>query len=40
VAAEHSSLPVFNNPITNKLESHPAGEAVGYLIELENGFKI
>lgn len=40
VAAEHSSLLVFNNPITNKLESHPAGEAVGYIIELENGFKI
>jgi len=40
VAAEHSSLLVFSNPITNKLESHPAGEAVGYIIELENGFKI
>ena len=26
--------------ITDKLEAHPAGEAVGYIIELENGFKI
>jgi L-ascorbate metabolism protein UlaG (beta-lactamase superfamily) len=40
VAAEHSSLLVWNNPGTGKLESHPAGEAVGYIIELENGFKI
>ena len=40
VAAEHSSLFVWKNPATDKLESHPAGEAVGYIIELENGFKI
>ena len=40
VKAEHSSLYVFPNPITGKNESHPAGEAVGYIIELENGFKI
>ncbi len=40
VAAEHSSLLTWNNPATGKLESHPAGEAVGYIIELENGFKI
>jgi L-ascorbate metabolism protein UlaG (beta-lactamase superfamily) len=40
VKAEHSSLIVFNNPVSNKLESHPAGEAVGYIIQLENGFKI
>ena len=38
--AEHSSLLVFKNPATEKLESHPAGEAVGYIIEMENGFKI
>jgi len=31
---------VFNNPNTGKAESHPAGEPVGYIIELENGFKI
>ena len=40
VRAEHSSLLVWNNPATSKNESHPAGEAVGYIIELENGFKI
>jgi L-ascorbate metabolism protein UlaG (beta-lactamase superfamily) len=40
VKAEHSSLLVFNNPATSKAEAHPAGEAVGYIIELENGFKI
>ena len=40
VAAEHSSLLVWNNPASGKMESHPAGEAVGYIIELENGFKI
>jgi L-ascorbate metabolism protein UlaG (beta-lactamase superfamily) len=40
VAAEHSSLIVHTNPATGKLESHPAGEAVGYIIEMENGFKI
>jgi L-ascorbate metabolism protein UlaG (beta-lactamase superfamily) len=40
VKAEHSSLLVWNNPATGKNESHPAGEAVGFIIELENGFKI
>jgi L-ascorbate metabolism protein UlaG (beta-lactamase superfamily) len=40
VKAEHSSLLVWKNPSTDKNESHPAGEAVGYIIELENGFKI
>lgn len=40
VKAEHSSLYVWSNPATNKSESHPAGEAMGYIIELENGLKI
>ena len=40
VQAEHSSLLVHNNPATGKNESHPAGEAVGYIIQMENGFKI
>lgn len=40
VQAEHSSLLVYPNPTTNKPEPHPAGEAMGYIIELENGFKI
>lgn len=40
VQAEHSSLLVWANPATGKNESHPAGEAMGYIIELENGYKI
>ena len=40
VKAEHSSLLVWKNPATDKNESHPAGEAVGYIIEMENGFKV
>ena len=40
VQAEHSSLLVWKNPATDKMESHPAGEPMGYIIELENGFKI
>jgi L-ascorbate metabolism protein UlaG (beta-lactamase superfamily) len=40
VKAEHSNLYVWKNPATEKLESHPAGEAMGYIIQLENGFKI
>jgi L-ascorbate metabolism protein UlaG (beta-lactamase superfamily) len=40
VKAEHSSLLVWNNPATGKNEAHPAGEAMGYIIQLENGFKI
>ncbi len=40
VAAEHSSLLVWKNPTTDKLESHPAGEPVGYIFQMENGFKI
>jgi L-ascorbate metabolism protein UlaG (beta-lactamase superfamily) len=40
VHADHSSLLVWKNPATDKMESHPAGEPVGYIIELENGFKI
>jgi L-ascorbate metabolism protein UlaG (beta-lactamase superfamily) len=38
--AEHSSEIVWTNPATGKPESHAAGEPVGYIIELENGFKI
>lgn len=40
VQAEHSSLLVWKNPASDKMESHPAGEPMGYIIELENGFKI
>ena len=40
VQAEHSSLLVLKNPATDKMEALPGGEAMGYIIELENGFKI
>lgn len=40
VKAEHSSLLVWTNPATGKRESHPAGEAMGYIIQMENGFKV
>ncbi len=38
--AEHSSVYVWHNPATDKDETHTGGEPVGYIIELENGFKI
>jgi L-ascorbate metabolism protein UlaG (beta-lactamase superfamily) len=40
VRAEHSSVYGWRNPATNKNETHPGGEAVGWIIELENGFRI
>lgn len=40
VKAEHSSLYVWKNPATGKSESHVGGEAVGFIIELENGQKV
>jgi L-ascorbate metabolism protein UlaG (beta-lactamase superfamily) len=40
VKAEHSSLLVHKNPVTEKMEAHHAGEPLGYIIELENGYKI
>lgn len=40
VHAEHSSEMVWHNPTTDKDETHVGGEPVGYIIELENGFKI
>ena len=40
VRAEHSSELAWKNPATNKEEVHVGGEPVGYIIELENGFKI
>ena len=40
VHAEHSSELVWRNPITGKNEVHVGGEPVGFLIELENGFRI
>ncbi|WP_423194012.1 metal-dependent hydrolase [Cupriavidus sp. H18C2] len=40
VHAEHSSELVWKNPATGKDETHYGGEPVGYIIEMENGFKI
>jgi L-ascorbate metabolism protein UlaG (beta-lactamase superfamily) len=38
--AEHSSEFVWKNPATTKDEVHVGGEPVGYIIEMENGFKV
>jgi L-ascorbate metabolism protein UlaG (beta-lactamase superfamily) len=38
--AEHSSELLWKNPETGKMETHVGGEPVGFIIELENGFKI
>lgn len=40
VHAEHSSEFVWKNPATSKDETHFGGEPVGYILEMENGFKI
>jgi L-ascorbate metabolism protein UlaG (beta-lactamase superfamily) len=38
--AEHSSELVWKNPMTGKDETYVGGEPVGFVVELENGFKI
>ncbi|MDP3702152.1 MAG: metal-dependent hydrolase [Hylemonella sp.] len=38
--AEHSSEFAYKNPATTKDEVHVGGEPVGFIIEMENGFKI
>ena len=40
VHAEHSSEVVYTDPSSKKKTVHPGGEPAGYIIELENGFKI
>lgn len=40
VKAEHSSEMILKDPATNKDTSYQAGEPCGWIIELENGFKI
>ncbi|AYQ29582.1 MULTISPECIES: metal-dependent hydrolase [unclassified Polaromonas] len=40
VHAEHSSELGWKNPATGKEEVHVGGEPVGYIIEMENGFKL
>ena len=38
--AEHSSEVTVTDPATKKSTTHPGGEPAGFVIELENGFKI
>jgi len=38
--AEHSSEMLWTNPATKKAETLAAGEPIGFIIELENGFRI
>src|SRR2546428_549638 len=38
--AEHSSEMVWKNPATGKDETHVGGEPVGFIVQLENGFKV
>ncbi|MDI1267963.1 MAG: metal-dependent hydrolase [Polaromonas sp.] len=40
VRAEHSSELAWKNPTTNKDEVHVGGEPVGFILEMENGFRI
>jgi L-ascorbate metabolism protein UlaG (beta-lactamase superfamily) len=40
VRAEHSSEFVWRNPATDRDETHFGGEPIGYIITLENGFRI
>ncbi len=40
VHAEHSSELVWKNPATGKDETHVGGEPGGFIVELENGFRI
>ena len=38
--AEHSSEVTITDPATKKSTTHPGGEPAGFIIELENGFKL
>jgi L-ascorbate metabolism protein UlaG (beta-lactamase superfamily) len=40
VRAEHSSEMILKDPATGKDTTYSAGEPIGWIIELENGFKI
>jgi L-ascorbate metabolism protein UlaG (beta-lactamase superfamily) len=40
VHADHSSNFMWKNPTTGVMEAHYGGEPVGYIITMENGFKI
>ncbi len=40
VHAEHSSEVVYQNPKTKEERVYPGGEPAGFIIELENGYKV
>ena len=40
VHAEHSSEVVHTDSASKRKSVHPGGEPAGYIIELENGYKI
>jgi L-ascorbate metabolism protein UlaG (beta-lactamase superfamily) len=40
VRAEHSSELTVTDPATKKSTTHPGGEPAGFIIQLENGFKV
>jgi L-ascorbate metabolism protein UlaG (beta-lactamase superfamily) len=40
VRAEHSSELTLVDPVTKKSTTYPGGEPAGFVIELENGFKV
>jgi L-ascorbate metabolism protein UlaG (beta-lactamase superfamily) len=40
VRAEHSSEVTVVDPVTKKSTTYPGGEPAGFIIELENGFKV
>lgn len=40
VRAEHSSEVTVTDPATKKSTTHPGGEPAGFIIQMENGFKV
>lgn len=40
VRAEHSSELTLTDPATKKTTTHVGGEPAGFIVQLENGFKI
>ncbi|PYN52649.1 MAG: hypothetical protein DMD94_21515, partial [Candidatus Rokuibacteriota bacterium] len=40
VRAEHSSELTVADPATKKTTTHPGGEPAGFIIQVENGFKV
>ena len=40
VRAKHSSELTLTDPATKKTTTHPGGEPAGFIVQLENGFKL